>query len=329
VVGFVVGEIDGAPALEGPLLGLILGITLGVFFGIIEVFVTPRYYLRFSHFGLNSLRFLVYLVMVFVGLTIANVSFIMIDESEVLVVALNRYVMEETVIRDGVLGIIITIIAITIMQMRRLHNPGEIIGLLTGKYHYPEQQTRVVMFADLVGSTSMTERLTPVMSSRFIRDFFSDISEAILAWDGQVYQYLGDRGIITWPVSGAKGTGKSIQCYFEMCRLLRSKAAHYESEFGEAPHVRVGLHCGPVVATWVGEAKRELALHGETLHISARIESLCKEYEKDCIISDSFLQSQKIPSEFRIRDLGSVTLRGREAEIRLYSVIEDSRRRET
>ena len=63
--------------------------------------------------------------------------------------------------------------------------------LLTGRYHYPVEETCIFLFADVVGSTGIAERLGHMAYSSFLRDCFSDISEAILAWKGEVYQHAG------------------------------------------------------------------------------------------------------------------------------------------
>ena len=322
VLGIAVGKIDGATASEGPLLGVIIGASLGGIIAIFEVFVIPRFYLMVSHFALNSLRFFTYVFAIIIWLTLGNAIFIVVSEGWTITAAATRYVFDESFPRDVVLASLVTIAAITVIQVRRLHNPGEIIGLLTGKFHYPEQQQRIVLFADLVNSTSVAERLSPVMSSKFIRDFFSDISEAILAWGGQVYQYLGDGVIITWPLKNGKDDVRSLNCYFEMSRILSKRRAHYQSAYGEVPHIRAGIHAGPVVATWVGEAKRELALHGDVLYVSARVQSLCKEYDADCLVSDHLFKSLVLPPRMVAEELGEVALRGRESGVRLHSVYE-------
>ena len=139
--------------------------------------------------------------------------------------------------------------------------------------------------------------------------------------DGHARQ--GDGVIITWPLKSHKTESKSVNCYFEMTRLLEKRKAHYQSAYGETPRIRAGIHSGPVVATWVGEAKRELALHGDVLYVSARIQSLCKEYNADCLVSNQFLESTKLPSRMVTKDLGEVVLRGRESGVRLHSISEE------
>ena len=80
--------------------------------------------------------------------------------------------------RDLLFAFIAAVLTTSFLQVRRLHNPGEIRRLLTGRYHYPEEEKRIFLFADLVGSTGIAERLGHLAYSSFLRDCFSDVSEA-------------------------------------------------------------------------------------------------------------------------------------------------------
>ena len=131
----------------------------------------------------------------------------------------------------------------------------------------------------------MAERLGDLIYSQVVAKIFYDISEAILAWKGQVYQYVGDGVIVSWPLAQGVKDATCVRCFFDMIALLEAKSERYRTRYGTAPSLRGGLHGGSVVTTWVGEAKKELAFHGDTLNTTARIQDVASRLDRTLLAS--------------------------------------------
>ena len=222
--------------------------------------------------------------------------------------------------RDLVFAIVVAVLGTWFLEVRRLHNPGDVVGFLMGRYRFPVEEERIFLFADLAGSTSLAERLGPHLYSRFIGDCFRDISEAILAWKGQVYQYVGDEIIVSWPFSQGIAGAACVECFFGMRELLAERRERYESIYGCAPHFRGGIHGGPVVTTWVGLAKVELAFHGDALNAASRIQGLCSAHDEACLISGPILRQLRLPDGLSSLALGEVALRGKDEMIDVFAL---------
>ncbi len=230
------------------------------------------------------------------------------------------YAVEGGLWRDLILAFIAAAITTSFLQVRKLHNPGEIRRLLTGRYHYPVEETRIFLFADVVGSTGIAERLGHMAYSSFLRDCFSDISEAILAWKGQVYQHAGDSVLVTWRMQKGMRSAACVQCFFDMIRLLERREDDYRRQYDTIPRLRAGIHGGAVVTTWVGEARKDLAFHGDTLNATARVEGMCKELGVQCLLSELVYEAIELPPQLEARSVGELELRGRTEAMHLYSV---------
>jgi len=320
-IGFFVVAL-GEPLPWPPVLGVIIGTTLGIAIGVSEEFVIPRLSGRFGFHALNAIRLAIYAVAIAIWIVLANA----VLDSAILGITVGEgalnYLRDDILARDMLLAVFAAVIAIFGLQLLKLHRPREILQLLAGKYYYPEEEERIVLFADLADSSAIVERLSPVMASRFLRDCFADISEPILAWSGEVYQHLGDGIIVTWPNMRPRSAERSIQCFFEIRRLLLAREALYRDRYDAVPRFRGGLHAGRVTATWVGEARRELALHGDVLHVASRLQALCKTKGVDCLVSREWLDCLVLPKVFEAVDLGEVELRGRSTAVRVFSVSE-------
>jgi adenylate cyclase len=222
--------------------------------------------------------------------------------------------------RDVIIAIVMAILGTSFLEIRRLHNPGDLRRFLMGRYRRPEEEERVFLFADLEDSTGIAERLGNVTYSNLLRDCFYDISEAILAWRGQVYQYVGDEVIVTWPFEQGVDKARCVRCFFDMLELLEAKRDRNEARYGVAPRFRAGIHGGTVVTTWIGEAKKELAFHGDTLNVAARMEGACRELGSRCLISAEVFERLELPGELIAVPKGEVALRGKGQVVELWSI---------
>jgi class 3 adenylate cyclase len=251
-------------------------------------------------------------------LVVINVGGLTFADQETVTAATVRY-LSEGFLRDLGFTALASAVMIALLQLKRLHHAGEIWKLVTGRYHYPEEEELVFLFVDLAGSTTIAERLGHIGFSRMLRDMFADLSEPILAWKGRVYQHLGDGVIVTW-TSAAKENAAAMYCFFDMVSQLQTHRDHYERIYGLVPTLRGAVHDGPVVTTWVGEAKKELAYHGDTLNVTARMQGSCKQLGVQLLVSERIRAGVDPAGGLSARPVGEVVLEGKEAAAPLYSV---------
>ena len=280
LIGVFFGEIDGRPMMWSAIRGASVGLLIGATVGIGEEYLLHHGSRRFDFFTLNALRMLVYGTTLFLALLLVNGIDVGIQIGEGLVGGARSYIFDESLRRDFVLSMVAVVGMASALEIRTLHNRGELFRFLTGGYRYPKEEARIFLFADMVGSTTLAEQLGNMRYSSLVRECLRDTSEAILAWGGDVYQFAGDGVIVTWQrENGLKNAG-CIQCFFEMVAELEKRANTYQERYGTVPKLRGGIHGGEVVTTWVGEAKKELAFHGDALNTTARIEALLPRGER-------------------------------------------------
>ena len=111
------------------------------------------------------------------------------------------------------------------------------------------------MFVDLTGSTSIAEKLSNESYSNFIKECFYDLSDAIMLYDGEIYQYVGDEIIVSWPIRHKNL--RCIQSFFKMQEIIERKRKHYEARYGVVPEFKAAIHSGKVIVTSVGKQTEE------------------------------------------------------------------------
>jgi adenylate cyclase len=320
LVGLLIHQIELGPPLPHALRGAAAGFLIGGILGVGEEFVFIGRYRWRAYMILNALRISLYVTALLAALIIVNAADTWLTQETGFVEAVRLYVVGDTMGRDSIFAIVVAILGTSFLEIRKLHNSGDLRRYLMGVYRYPEAEDRVFLFADLQDSTGLAERLGDLAYTRLIGDCYRDMSEAILAWRGQVYQYVGDEVIVSWPFDKGTKNASCIRCFFDMEQLLEGKARRYMRRYGTIPKFRAGIHGGSVLTVWVGEAKTELAFFGDTLNAVSRIQGHCKALNERCLVSATVLEQLDLPSELRAKSLGEAELRGKDELIELFAL---------
>ena len=208
-----------------------------------------------------------------------------------------------------------------VFLLRAVLGPGVLPLLLIGRYNRPRRQERIVLFLDLVGSTRLAERLGDAEFLRFLNFVFYDLSEPVLETRGEIYRYVGDEMIVSWPLRRGARNAACVACLFAMDSALAARSAEYLRRFGAQPRVRAALHAGPLIVGEMGDIKREIVLLGDTMNTAARIEEACRVTGHDYIASGAVVRAlDALPPGITAIDLGVTTLRGKAGSLVLFAL---------
>jgi class 3 adenylate cyclase len=223
-------------------------------------------------------------------------------------------------LRDILLAFAIFLVISEFLQMRRVIGGRTLTNLMLGRYHRPVREERVFMLVDIKGSTALAERYGDERAHAVIASVFFDIDQPILEHGGEVYGYVGDELIASWPLAEGVQDARCLRCLEAIEATLSARAGHYRGAFGIAPEVRIVLHAGPVVAGECGDTKLSIVYLGDTLNAAARIEETAKTLGHDVLISNDLLARLDLPPTLRAEPLGPVSLRGRAQPVVLHAL---------
>jgi adenylate cyclase len=207
-----------------------------------------------------------------------------------------------------------------ILEVRRKVGPGNLWALLIGRYHRPREEDRVFLFLDLKGSTAIAERLGHVRYSQFIRQCYHDLTEFVLLFRAQIYQFVGDEVVLTWPAGMPDAEKYSLEIFFGFQRRLEEKRDWYEESFGASPEFRAGVEGGAVTVTEVGDIKREIAFHGDALNTAGRLLALCREKKQPVLVSGKIQNTISSVPGWTTEFQGNVILRGKKEPVTVFGV---------
>ncbi|MCK5702713.1 MAG: hypothetical protein KAI29_16225, partial [Cyclobacteriaceae bacterium] len=157
---------------------------------IFEAFFKDRFTQR-PFLYLVFVRSLFYTLIITLLLFIINGVWFAINEGP-FQVRLFDYIIDEMYLINLFSGFSVVVLAVGLGQINSLHRKGELINFVLGKYHTPREVDRIFCFIDLKDSTSIAEKLGHFRFAMFLKDYYSDITEALRKTNAQIYQYVGD-----------------------------------------------------------------------------------------------------------------------------------------
>jgi class 3 adenylate cyclase len=128
-----------------------------------------------------------------------------------------------------------------------------------------------VLFADIVGFTKMSERVTPVELVDRLNRMFSSFDDLADKLKLEKIKTIGD----AYMVAGGLHSHEydHAQTIAEMALGMQRRALEFSRDFGEDLSIRIGIHTGPVVAGVIGKRKFIYDVWGDTVNTASRMES--------------------------------------------------------
>jgi adenylate cyclase len=213
---------------------------------------------------------------------------------------------------------IIFFITQLILIINEKYSPGVFMDILAGKYIKPKIENRIIMFIDLKDSTPIAEKLGHSINFEFIRDFIYRVSQAVIEFDGTIYQYVGDEVVCSWKFT-RRNARKCLDTVIQARKNIQRKSGYFRNKYGIVPDFRVGIHIGEVTIGEIGVIKKDLAMSGDTMNTTARIRSACNELKHHFIVSKAFVENINL-EKWQTESLGMVDLKGKEDSLELFTL---------
>jgi adenylate cyclase len=305
----------------GLLSGAFIGLTLYFFDPIFEKKV-----LRKFSFPIGLLTGTLALVVLFVGSPAAALQvlpyFILTApfSGQVAREAYLELLTIESLVNLGWLALLTSVILNFIKLATRIIGPRMLQDYLRGKYFKPQEEERIFMFLDLNSSTRLAETMNIGTYHQLLAGFFRDIAGPIARSRGQIYQYVGDEVVVSWPMKEGLRDSTCLRCFFRIEKQMEKLRPIYEQKFGFLPDYKVAFHGGKVIAGEVGKYKTDIVFHGPVLNTTERILNLCKPLKSKVLISENLLRRIDLLPNLAPTYISSIQLQGSDNEISLYTL---------
>ena len=179
-----------------------------------------------------------------------------------------------------------------------------------------------VLFADIRGFTSMSEKMTAEEVSVILNEYFSEIEPIITKYNGVINKFIGDAvmAIFGEPIQDINHPQNAVKCACEMLKKVDQLQDKWLFEGKPKIEIGIGINTGEAFVGNIGSEKRlEYTVIGDMVNLASRIESYNKVYKTNMLISSStYSYVSDIVDVIKIAD---VTIRGKAKKMDIYEVL--------
>lgn len=189
-----------------------------------------------------------------------------------------------------------------------------------------EKRDLTILFSDLRGFTTISEKMEPEKLTSLLNDYLSAMTPCVLTEKGTIDKFIGDAVMAFWnaPLSVDDHPTKAVRSALMMERALEEFNKTHDTPLA----VGIGIHRGNVIVGNVGSVDRvNYTILGDAVNLASRIEGLTKKYGVTCIVTDSVRDSVSDPSVL-FRKLDIITVKGKTEPTILYEAMSHSEHKE-
>lgn len=176
------------------------------------------------------------------------------------------------------------------------------------------------LFADIVGSTSLGERLPPDEVKVLIGECVSRMTRAVEEFGGSVTSYMGD-GIAAFfglPTAHEDDPERAARAALRILAELGEYAQEVATAWGITDfNARVGINTGPTAVGLVGAADPQAVALGDTNNVAARLQGVAA----PGTIAVGQATAQCLVNRFTLEPLGEVTVKGRVQPVEAWRLV--------
>lgn len=180
-----------------------------------------------------------------------------------------------------------------------------------------ELRIGTVVFTDIEGFSTVSEKLTPQQLAQTLNDYFEATSKIIDAHGGVITQFQGDLMLITYNAV----THDDNHAVNAMNTAIELRDLCSRQTFGDGIRLptRCGVNTGEIVVGAIGSTDRlSFTVHGDQVNVAARLEQLNKQYGSYILAGENTVEACGM--DFDFEQAGEVTVRGRAAPTKIYTV---------
>jgi adenylate cyclase len=180
-----------------------------------------------------------------------------------------------------------------------------------------EERETTILFSDIVGFTSLSEKLSANEIAFLLNGYFNHMEECVRKYHGYLNKYIGDAVMAVFgaPESAGNDAQNAVCCGLEMLEKLKI----YWKTIDEMKRfkIRIGINTGLVTAGNIGSLERmEYTVIGDAVNLASRLES--KAQPMSVLIGESTYS--RVKNAFPLQPLGSINVKGKEKPVQIFKV---------
>ena len=174
-----------------------------------------------------------------------------------------------------------------------------------------------ILFSDIRGFTTLSERLTPTELTGLLNNFLTPMTDVLLKREATIDKYIGDAVMAFWnaPLDIADHPQKACLAALDMVSSLE----RLNRESGIALKIGIGLNTGMACVGNLGSDQRfSYSCLGDSVNLASRVEGMSKHYDVPILVTDAV---RTRTTGFLFAEVDRVRVVGRQAPVTLFALI--------
>lgn len=186
-----------------------------------------------------------------------------------------------------------------------------------------DKEVVTVLFSDLKGFTSMSEKMTPTEVVEVLNAVFSRLTDAVFRQNGTLDKFMGD-GMLAFfgaPLRLPDHPLHAVRAAWEMLAAVEN--FNLSQPNAEPIGIRIGINTGEVIVGDIGSlTRKDYTVIGDTVNVASRLESSVAGTNQIAIGPQTY---EAVRHEFTCEPLEPIRLKGKSALVQPYRVVSDNR----
>jgi adenylate cyclase len=187
----------------------------------------------------------------------------------------------------------------------------------------PKKTDITVMFSDIRGFTTISEKLDAQDLALFLNQYLSDMTGLVFEHHGTLDKYIGDAVMAFWgaPFEEPGHAVRACNTALKMMARVREMQKKWEAEGKPRLDIGIGLNTGVASVGNMGSALRYgYTALGDTVNLSSRLEGLNKDYGTHILVNETTYAAAK-DEGFVFRELDLIRVKGKLQPVTIHELI--------
>jgi len=190
----------------------------------------------------------------------------------------------------------------------------------------PRKTEITIMFSDIRGFTSISEKLDAQDLALFLNQYLSDMTQIVFKRRGTLDKYIGDAVMAFWgaPFEDKEHATLACQTALDMMARIHEMQELWEDQGKPRLDIGIGLNTGVASVGNMGSSLRYgYTALGDSVNLSSRLEGLNKDYGTHILVNETTYLAAK-DSGFIFRELDLIRVKGKLEPVTIYELLGSS-----
>ncbi|MCP4129824.1 MAG: adenylate/guanylate cyclase domain-containing protein [bacterium] len=186
-----------------------------------------------------------------------------------------------------------------------------------------ERKILTVLFSDIRGFTSISEKLTPEELVEHLNVYLQEMTNIIISHLGTLDKYVGDEIMAFWGAPVPQENHALLACKAAIIQMEALNRLNENWRLNNKPplDIGIGINTGDMVVGNMGSASRmDYTLMGDNVNLGARLEGTNKVYKTHIIISE--YTYEHVRDQVIVRELDLIKVKGKEQPVKIYELVD-------